>query len=887
MKKTKNKKIVFLIIAIVSIITLGIIGGIVWYNSKSSGINPSDLNYVSLGEGFTNVSVKDKKTAINAISSVGEMIGITDTEKELKITEVYDIDGVSYYRMQQYYKDIPVYGRKVTLCADEDGRAIALTSNTTLIDTELEEEQEIEQKKVIKKITKYISKELNADIDNVAVSDKSWDEKIIYNIGEAKRVHLARCLEVTFSVDDNNDTYEVIVDCNNGEVLAAKTIMSGVATTVYSKDGKKSTVGWKNDAGKYKLYNDQYKIKVFDFKGKNLARNKVKLDFKEYGCKVIVSKTDKFDEKGIVLLDSLFNISKYFDDLGDPGFELINAAINDGFQSGRNARGGGSYDGGNRVAVLCVGKKIDVSDIDTIAHEYSHAVSSTIVGWSGKSAGETGALNEAYSDILGELIEEKITGKEKPDWRVTEENIGVDRNIANPREGKFPAKVSDENNSGEDYVHGYSTVISHAAYLMWNGIDGNYKKIDSETLAKMWYRSLPFMHSDETFSQCRNAVELSARIMLKNEDITKEQYETVVKAFEKVGIEETFSDYGETVKNEFDLSVVSSKETENLGFNLTIYKMPASNTDKIKKVMNKNYRTGNQHIKLDNGTYILQISDLDTREENTSKVISTKIVVKDEDEKATNKVTIYTDFTDILTVILDEDDKKEESDKREQNEAEVNSDEEYDNSDESNEKDKDSEEELDKKSNESSDDEDETSGETQVEQVKEETEEETEKSSLSEDDLKDKMQDSVNYEIAEWYYEDFDNNGVKEAYCIVAETYGEEKIIKGIYYIDSDGNVETMRTDFWGGYFIGKVSAYDGKVFLSVDTHNGGSSGITYLFGVRYGDSYELKISGEINGFDVEGSNAYATLEEFEQGHQYLSVALDYDSDAQEFSLSE
>lgn len=63
------------------------------------------------------------------------------------------------------------------------------------------------------------------------------------------------------------------------------------------------------------------------------------------------------------------------------------------------------------------------------------------------------------------------------------------------------------------------------------------KKIDSHLLGKLWYSALFFMQSDATFSQCRNAVELSARILLKNGYLSQEQYQCVLESFDEVGIE--------------------------------------------------------------------------------------------------------------------------------------------------------------------------------------------------------------------------------------------------------------------------------------------------------------------------------------------------------------
>lgn len=57
------------------------------------------------------------------------MLGLSDVNRELKIERVNETDGDNYDRFQQYYNDIPVYGRSIVIPAQKDGTANALTSN--------------------------------------------------------------------------------------------------------------------------------------------------------------------------------------------------------------------------------------------------------------------------------------------------------------------------------------------------------------------------------------------------------------------------------------------------------------------------------------------------------------------------------------------------------------------------------------------------------------------------------------------------------------------------------------------------------------------------------------------------------------------------------------
>ena len=129
-KKKRRTKIIACICA-VSILISGTIGGLVFYFSLST--NDLDNKYICLDAGFTDVIIKSEDDAIKAAQSVADLLGITDAEKELKINNVNTIDDDTYYRMQQYYNDIPVYGRSVVIAADDMGQALTLTANTESI----------------------------------------------------------------------------------------------------------------------------------------------------------------------------------------------------------------------------------------------------------------------------------------------------------------------------------------------------------------------------------------------------------------------------------------------------------------------------------------------------------------------------------------------------------------------------------------------------------------------------------------------------------------------------------------------------------------------------------------------------------------------------------
>ena len=164
--------------------------------------------------------------------------------------------------------------------------------------------------------------------------------------------------------------------------------------------------------------------------------------------------------------------------------------------------------------------------LDVVAHEYTHSVIANTANLIYKN--ETGALNEAYADILGNLIE----NHDDPNWRLGEDMFDGKkefRNMSNPQFNKQPEhynnfiKTRDDNGG----VHINSGIVNKAFYLMWkNGLT------NKQMLAKLWYRSLNYLWANSLFVDCRNAIIASANDMCLNQN----QIAIIKEAFDNVGI---------------------------------------------------------------------------------------------------------------------------------------------------------------------------------------------------------------------------------------------------------------------------------------------------------------------------------------------------------------
>lgn len=477
-----------------------------------------------------NVKINSAEDAIAFSKEFGRELGYENALSELTEKVTTTVDGDCYYRLQQNYQGIPVYGKNVVYYTDGNGNVHSVTGNVVDVIQTIDVNPTITQSQLTDSIKKYVEENLEIDSIDGLIPDELKSNLCIVITPESGTSYLAYEVQIR--------GYKVLIDAHSAEILtSSSTIMSELT-------GKQTVLGYKaSDVAKengfpidkktddyYIMRDTEKNISVYTLNKRNSMNGKV---FDPSRGSIVESIDTIFGnseaeaeleyETGAQLLINVIKIYEYFSELGFiPSVPKINLYYNDGYDSGNNALGGADAE----YAMVSMGFNTGVNGVDAIAHEYTHFVSREIVDWIGAS--ENGALNEAFSDIFGVMIEAKVKQNEI-DW-----NMFNLRNIADPSSQGYPETLADENNSGEDYVHRYSTVISHAAYLMWNGIDGRESyKINADDLAKLWYRAMLMMPPDCNFIECRHLVELAAHTM---RSLTDEQINCVSEAFDSVGI---------------------------------------------------------------------------------------------------------------------------------------------------------------------------------------------------------------------------------------------------------------------------------------------------------------------------------------------------------------
>ncbi|MGG0178603.1 M4 family metallopeptidase [Gottfriedia acidiceleris] len=179
--------------------------------------------------------------------------------------------------------------------------------------------------------------------------------------------------------------------------------------------------------------------------------------------------------------------------------------------------------------------------IDVVAHELTHAVTETSSNLTYQN--ESGALNEAISDIFGTLIE--FYNNKNPDYEIGEDiytpKIAGDalRSMSNPTKYGDPDNYANRYTGTSDNggVHTNSGIINKAAYLIAQGGTAygvTVTGIGNDKLAQIFYRAnTVYLTASSTFSQARAACVKAASDLFGT---SSTEVTTVNKAFDAVGV---------------------------------------------------------------------------------------------------------------------------------------------------------------------------------------------------------------------------------------------------------------------------------------------------------------------------------------------------------------
>ena len=194
-----------------------IIGMYFLFFKDRSAIHPDDplsenktSQFGTLVGKFTDREIKNEESAVLAMQDIAEELGLTNAVEELTPKSTNTVDNLTYYRLQQNYQGIPVYGCSFVVITDENGEAKGLTGNATDIDADISLIPTVTQEQVEASIRAYAGE--GAEISVPKLSD---DMLVIYNYDDVEKATLA----YKFAINIESSPHLFLINAWNSTVL--------------------------------------------------------------------------------------------------------------------------------------------------------------------------------------------------------------------------------------------------------------------------------------------------------------------------------------------------------------------------------------------------------------------------------------------------------------------------------------------------------------------------------------------------------------------------------------------------------------------------------------------------------------------------------------------
>ncbi|MGD6837572.1 M4 family metallopeptidase [Bacillus thuringiensis] len=487
-------------------------------------------------------------------------------------------DGTTLVRMQQIYEGKEVYGHQLTAHVDKKGiiKSISGDSAQNLTQEDLKKPINLSKEEA----KQYIYKKYGNDTKFISEPEVKAVIFVDENHGQASNAY-----QVTFAATTPNyvsGTY--LVNAHNGEMLKDMVQESSLkiseeyvqsvkenktsnftSLTGTGKDdlGVTRTFGIsKQTSGNYALadYTRGQGIETYDVNYRDITNEE-----SYYPGILATSVSTTFNDPKAVSAHFLatkvydFYKEKYkrnsFDNKGNKVVSVVHAWDSGGTNDPENWENAFSTNI-NNISMLLYGDPM-VKAFDIAGHEFTHAVTSSESNL--EFSGESGAINEALSDIMGTAIEKYINNGEF-NWTIGEQTGSIFRNMKNPTAINFsdglpyPDDYSKYNDlNGEDYggVHFNSSIINKVAYLIAQGGTHNGVNVNGIGEDKMfdifYYANTDELNMTSNFSELKLAC---LKVATNKYGTNSIEVQAVQNAFDAAKIIEKVKENEKTAENQ-------------------------------------------------------------------------------------------------------------------------------------------------------------------------------------------------------------------------------------------------------------------------------------------------------------------------------------------------
>jgi len=451
--------------------------------------------------------------ALSCLQSYRDLLKVQNASEEFsQKKEIADARGLRHIKFQQVYKGIPLWGKEVIVHLDKKD-AVYLVEGRIEPTPDLDVKPKISQEEALERVRRDFDKSGGSP-----PGDFPSCGLVIHTDG----LGIAR-LAYQVTAYKGHEQWQYFVDAKTGHIVEKynDTRYESVPGRGIDLFGHQQNFSVWKQGSTYSLIDtsasngfDRGNIAILDAKEMDVK----KVSIAAFSFVTSTSPYQGWDTLGVTLLHHLTVINNYFKNTFDrnsiDGQGLNNIGIihvgqdwqNACWESGTRTMYFG--DGGVKFFPLAKG-------LDIVAHEFTHGITQYTANL--KYQYQSGALNEAFSDIFASMIDRN--------WLVGEDIVKVPpsflRSLSNPHEGlaSHPASMDEYKSlpctEDGDYggVHINCGIPGRAAYLMADGLsqEGYGTSIGRNKTEQIFYRALTqHLTPESDFYDCRRATIQSA-----------------------------------------------------------------------------------------------------------------------------------------------------------------------------------------------------------------------------------------------------------------------------------------------------------------------------------------------------------------------------------------
>ncbi|MGI8734813.1 MAG: M4 family metallopeptidase [Pyrinomonadaceae bacterium] len=477
---------------------------------------------------------------------------------KLIAVEAVPLTGTQMVKFCQYYRRTPVYGSLVAVELDKKNQLVSINSALTE-PTNVDPVASVAPADVLK----TVARSSGQDLQNI----KATPNVYYYFDRDAQRwrlVYITRDVPKQRDPEDSEENtagvsnrrtqssrlpqaFDYVVDAHSGELVAELPRSHNTSVKVLDGLKKMRTIRFSQNTIGNVLHDPDHNLHTFDFRFGNVdvLIDKLPGDY-------VANPPDPWDGAAVSAHANAADVLRFLstvlkrnglDNMGGSVRSSINCVERNGTKEWDNATwymdqmmyGQSKVSGKLRSWALAK---------DIVAHELTHGITDFTARIEYK--GESGALNESYSDIMGLIVANfgESDGK-KWNWLIGEglqEGERALRDMRRPGNFQQPSHMDDyekiPNNDDFGGVHTNSGIHNKVAHNMLTAKDAQEKYLlKPRDVAALFYLALTqSLSRTSRFGDSRRGVELAARSLFANKTNKQARLTAVARAFDKVGI---------------------------------------------------------------------------------------------------------------------------------------------------------------------------------------------------------------------------------------------------------------------------------------------------------------------------------------------------------------